>query len=174
MSNPRTAALTGVILTAALMRLLPHPWNVTPVAAMALFAGARLENPRTAYAIPLLAMLVSDAVLGFHAAIPFVYAAFLATVALGRGLAHRPGAGRVLGSSVVASLLFFFLTNAGHWLVTPMYPKTGAGLAACFGAALPFFRNTLLGDLGYAAAFFGGFALAERLFPRLRPVAVTA
>ena len=51
-----------------------------------------------------------------------------------------------------------------------LYPKTGAGLAACYVAGIPFFWNTLAGDAMYATLLFGGFALAERFFPALRAV----
>jgi hypothetical protein len=42
------------------------------------------------------------------------------------------------------------------------------GLTACYVAALPFFRNEIVGDLFYASLLFGGFALLERLFAALR------
>jgi hypothetical protein len=75
---------------------------------------------------------------------------------------------RVGAAGVVASVLFFLVTNFGTWALSGMYPHTLAGLGACYVAAIPFFQNTLAGDLFYAALLFGGFALAEHLVPRNR------
>ena len=72
--------------------------------------------------------------------------------------------------------MFFIVTNFGVWLVGNLYPKTLAGLAGCYVAAIPFFRNTLAGNVVYTLVLFGGFALAQRYLPVLRgePVAMPA
>jgi hypothetical protein len=75
---------------------------------------------------------------------------------------------RIAGAAVAGSVLFYVLTNFGTWLTTGMYPRTLEGLAACYVAAIPFFQNTLAGDLFFSALLFGGFAVAERAIPRLR------
>ncbi|MFG0319681.1 MAG: DUF6580 family putative transport protein [Planctomycetota bacterium JB042] len=171
-TNPsvRHAALVGLVLAAAATRLLPHPPNVTPVLAMALFGGAAFASRRLAFAVPLGAMLVSDLVIGgstgasafgFHPVQPFVYAALFAIVLLGR--VSRPRrAGGVAAASLVSSVGFFVVTNLGVWLVSGLYPRTAAGLSGCFVAALPFFRNTLLSTLGFAAILFALRAVVER------------
>lgn len=166
--TPRTLAIACLIAAAAASRLLPHPPNVAPIAAMALFGGARLDGRRTAFAVPLAAMLLSDLAIGFHVVQPVVYALFAATVALGRLLRGRRGAAPIAAATLLASILFFAGSNLAVWLLQPLYPRTAAGLLECFAAALPFFRNTLLGDAAYAAALFGGMALAERRFPALQ------
>ena len=166
--NPRLATLIGILLVAALFRVLPHPPNVAPIAAMALFAGAYFTDRKLALILPFAALLLSDLVIGFHSTMVFVYAAFAATVGIGLLLQTRrrvlPIAGAALGSSV----LFFLVTNFGSWLSHGMYPLTGEGLMAAYTAGIPFFRNTLIGDLAFVALFFGGFALAERYIPALR------
>lgn len=171
----RVLAVTLLIAGAAVMRLLPHPPNVAPIAAMALFGGATLSNTALAVFIPLAAMLVSDFALGLHATMPFVYGSFLLMTAIGvwlRRLAEsrgrRPGPAMIGGAAAVSSVLFFLVTNFGAWLSSPWYPKTAAGLWAAYVAGLPFFRNTVLGDLLYCAVLFGGFALLERLVPTVR------
>jgi hypothetical protein len=167
--KPRFATLTGVVLFAALWRLVPHPWNFTPLSAMGLFAGAHFTSRRTAYALPLSAMLISNLLLGSaYVTFPLVMLSFAVAVFLGTLLRGRRDALSIGGAALASSLIFFVLTNAGHWALTADYPKTSAGLAACFTAAVPFFRNTLMGDLFFTAAFFGGFALLERRFPALR------
>ncbi|MBV9080391.1 MAG: hypothetical protein JO102_04645 [Elusimicrobia bacterium] len=166
--KPRFLSLAGIVFAAALWRLVPHPWNVTPVAAMALFAGAHFSSRRAAYAVPLAAIFLSDLVLGFYPTMPWVYAAFALIVFIGTFLRSRRDTGSVALGAISGSVLFFLVTNFGHWVSTSMYPKSPAGLAACFTAAIPFFRNTLLGDVAFTAAFFGGFAVLERRFPALR------
>jgi hypothetical protein len=169
--NARILALLAAILTAAALRLIPHPPNFTPIGAMALFSGAYLGRKGLAFVAPLAAMLLSDAILGFHSGMPFVYASVALIVLIGSLVASRITAMTVVGAALASSVLFFIVTNFGTWLVSGMYPLTGAGLAACYIAAIPFFQNTAVGDLFYCAVLFGGFALLERAVPRLRPQA---
>lgn len=168
MLNARVIALLAAIFTAAAMRLLPHPPNFSPIAAMALFSGAYLPKRGMAFIAPLAALLVSDAILGFHALMPIVYGSVALVVCLGWLLASNRTAVRIAVAAVAGSLMFYLITNFGVWAVGDMYPKTLAGLAACYVAALPFFQNSLAGDLFFTGLLFGGFALAERLIPILR------
>jgi hypothetical protein len=173
--KPRLLTLTAVVLFAALWRLIPHPWNLTPVTAMALFAGAHFSSRRTAYLLPVAAILLSNLLLGsFYATLPFVLISFVIAVSLGTLLRQRRDVLSIGSATLASSVIFFVLTNAAHWLLAPDYPKTTAGFFACFSAAVPFFRNTLLGDLFFTAVFFGGFALLERRFSSLRDPAVSA
>lgn len=168
MLSARPLALLAGILLAAASRLLPHPPNVTPIAAMALFGGAHFSSLAAACVVPLAAMLLSDAVLGFHPTMAFVYASFLVIVLIGSRLRARRTAAPVLTATVLSSILFFVVTNFGVWMAGTLYPKTWAGLMSAYLAALPFLRNTVLGDLSYVAVLFGGFALLERYLPLLR------
>jgi hypothetical protein len=176
MLSTRFFALSGIILSAAAMRLVPHPPNVTPIGAMALFAGAYFATKRTAVLVPLAAMYLSDLALGFfvydfgwfHRFMPFVYAGFVVTVCLGLLIRHRVTPLTVGGAALAGSVLFFIITNFGVWLVSDLYPKTATGLVSCYVAAIPFFRNTLAGNAFYTLVLFGGFALAQRYIPVLR------
>ena len=170
MWNVRFVTLVGIVVAATAMRLVPHPPNVTPIAAIALFGGAHFASKRAALAVPLLAMCLSDLLLGFgvHRVMPFVYGSFALIVVLGRLIRDRRSTLAVGGAALTGSVLFFVITNFGVWLLSDLYPRTMEGLVACYVAAIPFFRNTLVGDLLYAGALFGGFALAERRFPALR------
>ncbi len=175
MNRSRLWALIGVIGAAALSRLLPHPPNMTPIAAMALFGGATLRNRTQAFAVPLLAMAVSDILLGLtrygFAALSsraVVYGAFAVTVAMGLLLRRRRTPMAIGAAALGSGLLFFVVTNFSVWLGSIYYPPTWEGLLACYTAALPFFRNTLVGNLAFSLLLFGGFALAERRFPRLQ------
>ena len=170
MKNPRYLVLTGMILAAALLRILPHPWNFTPIGAMALFGGAQFTDRRRAFLLPLAALFLGDLVLGLHKLMPFVYGCFALTVCLGFWVRRQPRAGRIVIASVISSTVFFLVTNFSVWAVFDTYPRNSAGLIECYIAGLPSFRNGLLGDLFYAAVLFGGLALAEMRFPAVREV----
>ena len=172
----RNLTLVGIIFLAAGMRLIPHIPNFTPIAAMALFGGVQFSKKRLAYLLPLGAMVLSDLILGifvtktgwWHNGIPFVYGAIAFTVYLGSRLGKNPSALAIGGGALSSSVFFFLLTNLGVWLTGSLYPKTLEGLGACFVAALPFFRNSLMGDSLYTLALFGGFALAAQRWHLLR------
>ena len=167
-NHSRLLAILTAVVVAAALRLVPHPPNFTPIGAMALFSGAYLTRRGLAFAVPLAAMLLSDAVLGFHSGMPFVYGSVALITFIGSLGLKRVSSFRVVGAALVSSVLFFVVTNFGTWAVSGMYPLTLAGLAACYVAAIPFFQNTVVGDLFYSAVLFGGFALLERAIPALR------
>ncbi|MFL6787246.1 MAG: DUF6580 family putative transport protein [Sphingomicrobium sp.] len=167
-NHARVAAILTAIFVAAALRLVPHPPNFTPIAAMALFGGAQLGRRALAFAAPLGALLLSDAVIGFHSGMPYVYGSVALIVLIGWAIAKRVAALTVASAAVASSVLFFVVTNFGTWATGELYPSTLAGLSACYVAAIPFFQNTLAGDLVYSCLLFGGFALLERRLPRLR------
>jgi hypothetical protein len=166
--NVRVVAVAALIVAAAASRLLPHPPNVTPIAAMALLAGASLHDFRVALAVPLGAMVLSDLFLGVHGTILFVYASMVLITGIGTWLRGRRRLTPIAAAAVAGAGLFYVITNFGVWATGTLYPKTAAGLLTAYAAGLPFFRNTLLGDLAYCALLFGGFALIERIIPAVR------
>ncbi|GAB1431100.1 hypothetical protein MASR2M18_19340 [Ignavibacteria bacterium] len=167
----RNITIAVFILAAVLTRLLPHPypmpWNVSPITAIALFGAAMFPGRFSAMFIPVTAMLLSDIGLeiingnGFHSLMLVVYGCFAAISVAGYSL--RRFENKVLpslGFAVGGSLFFFLASNFAVWIIG--YPHTVEGLTTCYAAALPFFRNSLLGDLFFTGALFGSFALAER------------
>ena len=164
----------AIIIIAAALRIAPHPWNFTPVGAMALFSGAFLRDRRLAFAFPPLALFVGDVFIGFHKLMPVVYASFLLSVLIGRWVRNHRSLARISAATLLGAIQFFLVTNFGVWWLLNSFPKTAAGLAACYLSGLPFFWNTFAGDAFYAALFFGGFALAERFVPILREPAPAA
>ncbi len=167
--NVRILTLLTAILAAAALRLAPHPPNFTPIGAMALFSGAYLgRRGVVALAAPLGALFLSDLVLGFYSGMATVYFSVALIVVIGWLALRRISPIRVGAAAISSSVLFFLLTNFGVWLSSGFYPRTMDGLAACYVAAIPFFQNTVAGDLFYAAILFGGFALLERKIPALR------
>lgn len=150
------------IALGALARLIPHAPNFTPVGAMALFGGTYL-NKKQAFILPILIMILSDIFIGFDSfqMRVFVYGSFLLTVLIGRVLKRNLSFKNTILASLASSILFFIITNFAVWAFTPYYLKTFDGLVNCFIMALPFFRNTLLGDLFYTGAIFASFNLAS-------------
>ena len=166
----RTLLALVLILLAAALRIAPHPWNFTPVGAMALFSGAVLKDRRLAFLFPLLTLFLGDIFIGFHKLMFVVYASFLINVAIGLWLRNHRSVTRISLATLLGAIQFFLVTNFAVWqFLGDFYPKTAAGLAACYAAGLPFFWNTLAGDAVYAALFFSTYALAERFFPALQP-----
>ena len=164
----RGAVIATLVTLSAVLRIVPHPWNLTPVGAMALFSGAMFRNRWIAFLLPLASLLAGDLFVGFHKLMLIVYASFAISVAIGRWLRENRSLARVGGATFLGAAQFFVMTNFAMWVLGGYYPKTAAGLATCFMAGVPFFWNTLSGDTLYAGILFGGFALAEKMLPALR------
>ena len=160
-----------VVLSVAL-RFISLPVAFTSVAASLLYFGAR--QPRRRMWVPLVLLVAADLVLTrLVYAYPLsadhlvTWAWYAAILLLGGTLKENSGALRVGGAALAASVSFFLLSNFAVWAVWAMYPKTLAGLAACYLAALPFFRHSLAGDLFFTVVFFGIGALLEGARSRL-------
>ncbi len=139
-------------------RLLPHPWNFTPIAAIALFSGVYLGK-KYAILAPILAMFLSDIFLGSYEwkLVLLVYGSFCLIGLMGLVIRKHKSPATIFTGSLLGSILFFLITNFAVWQFTNWYPKTLSGLIQCYILALPFFRNSLLGDLFYNSIFFGAY-----------------
>jgi hypothetical protein len=164
----RIAIILSFILFAAIVRILPHPWNFTPVGAMALFAGAKLGRSWTAFLLPLAALFAGDVFVGFHKLMLAVYLSFALSVLIGILFRKRQSAGPLSLATLLGATQFFLVTNFAVWAFLTGYSKTLSGLIVCYVAGIPLFGNTLAGDAIYTAILFGGYALAERFLPALR------
>jgi hypothetical protein len=181
----RYATLIVLILLAALSRLIPHPPNFAPIAAVGLFGAAQFRCKWLAFLAPLAAMLLSDFALGFvvqlrvyegwmamtegfHRGSIVVYATYALITAMGFILRKNRGVPLLVGTSLASSVIFFVVTNFAVWAADSLYPTTLAGLMTCYVAAIPYFQWTVLSDLCYVALLFGCFAWAERHYPSLR------
>ncbi len=175
--------ISGFILFAALSRLLPHAYNFTPLGAIALFGAAYFKNKKWAVIIPVIAFWISDLLLNnlfysayyegftwFTGGFIYLYGSIAMIAILGYYLLEKITIGRVLGGAFGASAIFFIVSNFGVWLTSPLYPLTAEGLIACYTAAIPFFHNTLAGNLVYSGALFGGYEWIKSQYPALQPV----
>jgi hypothetical protein len=176
--NKKITIISAIILCAALMRFIPHEPNFTPLGAIALFSGAFIGNIFLALAMPLLSMLLGDALMGFNGwAYPgqmlIVYLSFMIVTLVGRGiLKNNKGIARVGTAALGSSLVFFIITNFAVWANgfwgMAFYPLTFSGLIDCYVMAIPFYKTSLFADLAYSAVFFGGFYLARINIPALK------
>tara|TARA_X000000368_G_scaffold395678_1_gene363312 strand:- start:77 stop:559 length:483 start_codon:yes stop_codon:yes gene_type:complete len=135
--------LISIILFAIFSRFIPHPPNFTPITAIALLSSKGFTNRWIILLIPMISLFISDLFLGLHDSIPFVYGAFILITLLGIS-AEKIKISTVLMSSTI----FFLVSNFGVWFYN--YPITLDGLISCYALAIPFFLNTILGDLFYS------------------------
>jgi hypothetical protein len=154
--TPKIYVVIMMIFTGAMMRLIPHWPNFTPIAAIALFGGTFIKRKDLAFLIPVVAMLLSDLIIGFHSTMFPVYLSFIAIVAIGLALQRRLTVVNTLSASLAASVLFYLVTNLASWTSGLMpYPMNASGLMQSYIAGLPFLFNGILGDLFYTSALFG-------------------
>jgi hypothetical protein len=149
------------IFIATLSRLIPHPANVTPFTNLCLLAGSQI-NKATAFVSMMIALILSDLLLAhiygysaFGAWSWFTYSGFAIVILIGTLLRNKLNKKTLLLSVASSSIIYWLWTNFGTWLITSMYAKTWTGLIACYIAALPFLRNSLLGDLGWMLVIWG-------------------
>jgi hypothetical protein len=163
----KLAIAVSLVMLAVFARLAPHPANFAPLAAIALFGGVILPK-KWALSVPFIAMATSDLVIGLHPLIAYTWGSFALITLIGSKFGHTLSINRVVISSIASSILFFVITNFGVWMERLMYAPTIHGLVQCYTNALPFFRNTLLGDLLYCGMLFGAYAIVARFAYRYR------
>ena len=153
-----------LVVLCVVMRLVPHVSNFSPVAAAALFAGMTLGRRSLAIAVPLVAMLASDAILGGYGwkMMAAVYGALALPAVIGMLARHIRVAYVAIGGALASSLIFYAVTNFAVWALSELYTPDVSGLIECYVAALPFLKYTVAGDLFWSVALFGGAALLRR------------
>ncbi|HDZ86694.1 hypothetical protein LCGC14_0847940 [marine sediment metagenome] len=152
---------------AIILRLVPHAPNFAPIAALALF-GAVYLNKKYSIILPVAALIISDFFIGFYSwkILASVYISFGLVGLIGLWVRKNKKVATVIGGTLAGSVLFYIVTNFAVWAFTAMYPHTLQGLITCYAVAIPFFRNTLMGDLFYVGLFFGSYELAMALSAR--------
>lgn len=135
--------IIGLIVLAILTRLIPHPPNFAPITGIALFSAINFNNRFFKFFVPLISLVIFDLIIGFSLINIFVYLSFIVIVLVGNHFKKIK-----LKSILISSVVFFIISNFGVWLIG--YPKTVSGIIMCYTAAIPFFINTILGDLFYS------------------------
>ena len=154
--------VVGLVVLAVFSRLLPHPPNFTPVMAIALFSGFHFQSKSIGLLAPLAALFISDLILGFYSVMWAVYLGFAVMILISSYLKKNKTLTTVMLTTLFGSLFFFMLTNFAVWLQASIYSKDWSGLSQCYVMALPFFRNSLLGDLVYTSSLFLIYEVAQR------------
>ncbi|TXI31354.1 MAG: hypothetical protein E6Q58_05285 [Niabella sp.] len=189
----RFRIITVMILVAALSRIIPHPYNFTPLVAIALFSGSQFNNKKFAFIVPLAAYLISDSVLqamglmgSYSFSQPFVivgqlfvYAGMILVTLLGTSL-KSPKAVKIFGYSLTGSAIFWIISNFGVWVgnyfaAGSSFHEVGLSLGFTYLRALPFyntfstelFANAFLGDLFYTSLLFGVYSILQKKLPVL-------
>jgi hypothetical protein len=169
--NHRLLFISILILSAAFSRLIPHPANFTAIGAMALFAGARMRFGAGGLVIPMVALLLSDVIIGFHTTMWGVYVGFVLVWLIGNIWLKEGGFRKIAIASIGGSTLFFLVSNFAVWMQGTYYPLSLEGLAACYAAAIPFYSNdifgsfalnSVMGDLFFNGVLFGALSLYSR------------
>jgi hypothetical protein len=167
--TPSSLIIIALVIIAVVARFLPHPNNFTPVAAIAIFAGAYSSKKYFAITLPIIAMLSTDAFLGFYPEMWGVYAALILSVVIGFALRKKVTVLGVIGASLTSSIVFFAISNFAVWAGGLCgYPHTVEGLTTCYTMAIPFFRNEVLGTLVYSGLLFGIYEAITRTVPAVR------
>ncbi|MEY5131633.1 MAG: hypothetical protein RL734_1700 [Bacteroidota bacterium] len=167
--------LSALILIAAFGRIIPHPYNMSPIAAMGLLGSAYFSRKWMAVLIPFLATWFSDLFINnviyaelfngftwFYEGSAWVYGSYALIIMMGYILLNTVSIARIASSSILATSIFFLITNFGAWIGNPMYPQSFEGLMMSYAAGLPFLQGSFVGDLMYSGILFGGFALAGK------------
>lgn len=158
----RTNVMIALILIflGVLLRLLPHPANFAPVAAIAIFGGAML--PRYwGIGVPVAAMVASDLFIGLHALILVTWGCYALITLASHWVLTKRSLGRGVILAISGSVFFFIVTNFAVWAQGRLYPRTLSGLGEAYTLALPFFRNTFMSDLFYTGLLFGLYWLSQ-------------
>ena len=144
----------SLVALLALSRLIPHPPNFTPILGMAVFSGAIINKRFFAYLVPLLAMLLSDLYLGFHASMPIIYFSLAICVLIGTFIEARVTTLNSFLSISLGVLAFFLITNFMVWYGSGMYESSISGFLTCYFMALPFVQNTFISSILYGMGAF--------------------
>lgn len=167
--NATILVVVSLIVLGIVSRLLPHPPNFAPITALALFGGAMLPKNYGLW-LPLGAIILSDLIIGLHDTLIFTWGSF-AVIALvaQRKLSGKVSVGSVGFAAIGSSVFFYLVTNFGVWIQGTIYPLTAEGLVSSYIQGIPFFRNTLLGDVFYSGVFFGAYYFAVKTVVKYKP-----
>lgn len=162
--------IVGTLFALALSRLLPHPYNFTPLGGIAVLGATYFRHSIWKYVVPILAFYLSDLLvtnilyasfysnegfIWFSSHMVWTYGAILAIVLVSSAIMKTKSFKNLIGASVLGAVLFFLISNFGSWMADPMYPKNIAGLMTAYAAGIPFFPNSLVSTVFYASLGYG-------------------
>ena len=142
----------AIILTLAFSRIIPHPWNFTPILSAGIFLGFYFRQIFLGIFIVIFSMFLGDLYFGFHNTMIFTYLGLIISVLVGSFIKNLY-LSKILVGSILSSVSFFLITNFGVWISSNMYSKNFEGLLEAYILGLPFFHNTLLSTIFYLIFF---------------------
>jgi len=180
--NIQTGVLTIIILLAAFTRIMPHPPNFSPIAAIGLFGAAHFTKKWQSFLVPLLAIWLSDLVINnfiysfqesgfiwFYGGFYWQYLSYILIIFSGHIIfKNKISIPTSLGGIFASSGIFFIVSNFGVWTTSAMYPKNISGLVMCYAAGIPFLNNTIISDALFTTVLFGIYYLLQKEFSPLR------
>jgi len=180
--NLQTGVLSIIILLAAFTRIMPHPPNFSPMAAIGLFGAAHFAKKWQAFFIPLIGIWVSDLVINnyvysssssnfvwFYSGFYWQYMSYILIIFAGLFIFNRGiSLTKTFGGMISSSGIFFFVSNFGVWAGGIMYPKNFGGLITCYAAGVPFIHNTIISDVLFTTVLFGTYYLLQVEYSSLK------
>ena len=180
--NLQTGVLSIIILLAAFTRIMPHPPNFSPMAAIGLFGAAHFAKKWQAFFIPLIGIWVSDLVINnyvysssssnivwFYSGFYWQYISYILIIFAGLFIFNRGiSLTKTVGGMISSSGIFFLVSNFGVWAGGTMYPKNFGGLITCYAAGIPFIHNTIISDVLFTTVLFGTYYLLQVEYSSLK------
>ena len=180
--NLQTGVLSIIILLAAFTRIMPHPPNFSPMAAIGLFGAAHFAKKWQAFFIPLIGIWVSDLVINnyvysssssnfvwFYSGFYWQYISYILIIFAGLFIFNRGiSLTKMFGGMISSSGIFFLVSNFGVWAGGTMYPKNFSGLITCYAAGVPFIHNTIISDVLFTTVLFGTYYLLQVEYSSLK------
>ena len=180
--NLQTGVLSIIILLAAFTRIMPHPPNFSPMAAIGLFGAAHFEKKWQAFFIPLIGIWISDLVINnyvysisssnfvwFYSGFYWQYISYILIIFAGLFIFNRGiSLTKMFGGMISSSGIFFLVSNFGVWAGGTMYPKNFGGLITCYAAGVPFIHNTIISDVLFTTVLFGTYYLLQVEYSSLK------
>ena len=180
--NLQTGVLSIIILLAAVTRIMPHPPNFSPMAAIGLFGAAHFAKKWQAFFIPLIGIWISDLVINnyvysssssnfvwFYSGFYWQYISYILIIFAGLFIFNRGiSLTKMFGGMISSSGIFFLVSNFGVWAGGTMYPKNFGGLITCYAAGVPFIHNTIISDVLFTTVLFGTYYLLQVEYSSLK------
>tara|TARA_Y100001960_G_scaffold131515_1_gene139738 strand:+ start:1378 stop:1953 length:576 start_codon:yes stop_codon:yes gene_type:complete len=180
--NLQTGVLSIIILLAAFTRIMPHPPNFSPMAAIGLFGAAHFAKKWQAFFIPLIGIWISDLVINnyvysssssnfvwFYSGFYWQYISYILIIFAGLFIFNRGiSLTKMFGGMISSSGIFFLVSNFGVWAGGTMYPKNFGGLITCYAAGVPFIHNTIISDVLFITVLFGTYYLLQVEYSSLK------
>ena len=180
--NLQTGVLSIIILLAAFTRIMPHPPNFSPMAAIGLFGAAHFAKKWQAFFIPLIGIWISDLVINnyvysssssnivwFYSGFYWQYISYILIIFAGLFIFNRGiSITKTVGGMISSSGIFFLVSNFGVWAGGTMYPKNFGGLITCYAAGIPFINNTIISDALFTTVLFGAYYLLQVEYSSLK------